>query len=248
MVDGLEGFERGAQFPTTSWSAIVNARSPGSEVSREALGRLCSSYWYSVFAFIRRKGLESDQARDCTQDFFTTLLEKEYLADIDRSKGRFRSFLLAAVSHFVNNWFDAQKAQKRGGGRQLLSLEPENSSGVWRNEPANSLTPEALFEYQWAANLLDRTLKRLRAAYRGPDFDVLKPFLIGDAARGGGAAAAEQLGMSQGAFKVAVHRLKKRYRQALQAEILETVSDPGQVDDEIRYLLRVLAQGEGTAV
>jgi RNA polymerase sigma-70 factor (ECF subfamily) len=244
----LEGFERTPRFPTTSWSVIVNSRNPISEVSREALGRLCSSYWYPVFAFIRRKGLDSEQAQDCTQDFFAAFLEKEYLADIDRSKGKFRSFLLAAVSHFVNNWFDGQKAQKRGGGRRLLPLELENADGVRRNEPSHALTPEALFEYHWAANLLDRTLKRLRVSNPGEDFDALKPFLIGEAARGDGVAAAERLGMSEGAFKVAVHRLRKRYREVLRAEIAETVADASQVEDEIRYLLRVLARGGRQAV
>lgn len=247
MADGFEGFRRGEQFPTTSWSGIVNSRSPISEVSRDALGRLCSTYWYPVFAFIRRKGLDSDQARDCTQDFFTALLEKEYLADVDRCKGKFRSFVLVAVTHFVNNWFDAQRAKKRGGGQPLVPLELENGDWVRRNEPAHALTPEVLFEYHWAANLLDLTLKRLRASYPDQDFDVFKPFLIGEVARGDGTAAAEQLGMSDGAFKVAVHRLKKRYREALRAEIAETVSDASQVDGEIRYLLRVLARGQGAA-
>jgi len=200
MPNGFEAFERTAQFPTTSWTAIVKARNPSSEVSREALGRLCCSYWYPIFVFIRRKGLDSDDARDCTQDFFAALIEKEYLADIERSKGKFRSFLLAAVSHFVANWFDGQKAQKRGGGNRLSPMELEYGDGVYRNEPAHAVTPEALFEYHWAANLLDRTLKRLRAGYPDREFDVMKPFLIGDAAHGHGTAAAEQLGMSQGAF------------------------------------------------
>lgn len=197
---------------------------------------------------MRRKGLDSDRARDCTQDFFTALLEKEYLADIERSKGRFRSFLLAAASHFVANCFDAQRAQKRGGSRTFLPLDLENGGVNYRNEPAHALTPEALFEYRWAANVLERTLKRLRADYPGRDFDVLKPFLIGEAAHGQGIAAASQLGMSEGAFKVAIHRLRKRYREALRAEIAETVADASQVEDEIRYLLRVLARGEGRSV
>src|SRR5260370_33902236 len=181
MADRFAGFERTAQFPTTSWSVIVQAKNRDSEVSRDALGRLCSSYWYPGFAFLCRKGLESDRARDCTQDFFTTLLEKKYLADIERSKGKFRSFLLAAVSHFLSNWLDAEKALKRGGGRPMLRLEFENAGGIYRNDPAHSLTPEAVFEYQWARSLLDRTLKRLHAKYSHPDFDALKPFPVGHA-------------------------------------------------------------------
>ena len=244
MADGFDGSRHGARFPTTSWSVIMNARDPSSEISREALDRMCRMYWYPVWIFIRHKGLDSDRARDCTQDFFTALLEKRYLADIDRSKGKFRSFMLTAGSHFVNNWFDAQSAQKRGGGRLLVPLEINDGDRVRWNEPAHGLTPEALFEYHWAANLLDLTLRRLRAAHPSPDFDVLKPFLVGEAARGDAAAAAERLGMSGGAFKVAVHRLKKRYREALRAEIAETVSDASQVEDEIRYLLKVLSRGD----
>jgi RNA polymerase sigma-70 factor (ECF subfamily) len=243
MAKGADGFERSAQFPTTSWSAILSARSPSSEISREALGKLCSSYWYPVFAFIRRKGINPDQARDRTQDFFTALLEKNYLADIDSSKGRFRSFLLAAATHFVANSFDAERAQKRGGGRQFLPLEAQNGEQVYGHEATQSLTPEALFEYHWAANLLERTLKQLRAAYAEHEFELLKPFLVGEAERGDGCAAAKQLGMSEGAFKVAIHRMRKRYAKTLRAEVAETVSDPTEVEGEIRYLVSVLARG-----
>ena len=248
MRDGLEGFQKTAQFPTTSWSVIAQAKSAETEVARNALGRLCSSYWYPVFALLCRKGLDSDRARDCTQDFFTTLLEKGYLAGIERSKGKFRSFLLAAVCHFFSNWLDAEKALKRGGGHALLPLEFENAEGICRTDVGHSLTPEAVFEYQWARTLLDRTLKRLRAMYANQDFDALKPFLVGEVARGQGAAAAERLGMSEGAFKVAIHRLRKRYRDVLREEIADTVAEPSQVDDEIRSLLKSLAQGDGTGL
>jgi RNA polymerase sigma-70 factor (ECF subfamily) len=233
-----------ARFPTTSWTLIVNARNPSDKGSREALGTLCGNYWYPVFAFYLRKGLDSDRARDCTQDFFTALLEKKYLADVERSKGKFRSFLLAAASHFFSNSLDAERALKRGGGRPILPLEQENAEGVYRHEPVDSLTPEALFEYHWATSLLERTLKRVRADYSGHDFEVLKPFLVGEAAHGDGIGAAEQLGISAGAFKAATHRLRKRYREVLRAEIAETVADAGEVDDEIRYLLEVLARGQ----
>lgn len=244
MPEHLKGVEGTSRFPTTSWTLIVNARDPDHQVSREALGRLCGSYWYPVFAFIRRKGLDSDQARDCTQDFFAALLEKDYLVGVERAKGNFRSFLLAAVGHFLSNQFAAERAQKRGGGQRFLSLEMENAEGIYRNVPADSLTPEALFEYSWATSLLQRILQRLRDGYSDRDFEVLKPFLVGEEARGDGIATAERLGMSTGAFKVAIHRLRKRYRDVLRAEIAETVADPTQVDDEIRYLLTVLARGE----
>ena len=244
MAERIERFEGTGRFPTTSWNLIVHAQNPYDQVSRDALGRLCGSYWYPIFAFIRRKGLDPDRARDCTQDFFTALLEKEYLSEVVRSKGLFRSFLMASATHFLSNWFDAERAQKRGGGRRFLSLELENAEGAYRSEPAESLTPEALFEYQWAKNLMQRTLQRLRSGYAEHDFDVLKPFLLGDAARGDGVAASEQLGMSEGAFKTAIHRLRKHYRDLVRAEIAETVADASQVDDEIRYLLTVFARGE----
>jgi hypothetical protein len=148
------------------------------------------------------------------------------------------------VAHFLSNQFAAERAQKRGGGQRFLSLEMENAEGIYRKEPADFLTPEALFEYSWATSLLQRILQRLRDGYADHDFDLLKPFLLGEEARGDGTAAAELLGMSTGAFKVAIHRLRKRYREVLRTEIARTVADPAQVDDEIRYLMTVLARGE----
>lgn len=243
MRDHLNDLQGTGRFPTTSWTLIVKARDLDNEISRQALGRLCSSYWLPVFVFIRRKGLDPDQAKDCTQDFFTALLEKDYLAGVARSKGNFRSFLLAAVTHFLANRLDSERAQKRGGGQAIISLEQEDAEGAYRNEPADSLTPEELFEYRWATSLLESTVARLRDGYDGGDFEVLRPFLTGEESHGDGIAAAKRLGMSAGAFKVAVHRLRKRYRDLLRAEIAETVADSAQVYQEIRYLLLILARG-----
>jgi RNA polymerase sigma-70 factor (ECF subfamily) len=242
MENVFGGFEVTARFPRTSWTVIVNARDRETAVSREALDRLCRSYWYPVYAFLRRKGLDAEQARDCTQDFFMTLIEKHYLADLERSKGRFRSFLLASANHFLLNWLDAAKAQKRGGRQEIFTLEPGDLDREPGIAPAPYLTPEAVFEYQWAAGLLDRTTTRLRACYPPHQFEILKPFLLGEAARGDGAATAAQLGISVSAFKVTVHRLRRRYRELLRAEIAETVADAGQIDEEIHYLLRVVGQ------
>src|SRR5271165_1916299 len=244
MANSMKTPENSGRFPTTSWTMFVNTRDRDVNVSRQALEKLCRGYWTPVFAFLRRNGLDDDQARDCTQAFFTALLDKDYLADVERSKGNFRSFLLVAVKHFLSNQLDAEKTLKRGGGRAILQLEFEGPNGLCCNEPEHSLTPEAVFEYQWATSLLERTLKRLRDSYPTADFDLMKPFLVGDAARGDGAAAAAQLGMSDGAFKVAIHRLRKKYREALWAEIGETVADPSEVDGEIRYLMAILARGE----
>src|SRR5262249_32962700 len=213
------------------------------QLFKESLARLCTSYWYPVYVFIRRKGFNSEDARDCTQEFFARVIEKQYLAGLDQSKGRFRSFMLAAVSHFLCNQLDAQRTRKRGVGCDILPLEIENEEGEYRREPSHTCTPEALFEHQWALTLLDRTLKRLRAEYAGPDFNRLKPFLMGEAERGHIATTAAEMGISEGALKVAVHRLRKRYREALPSEIAETVSEPEQVQEEIRYLLAVVARG-----
>jgi RNA polymerase sigma-70 factor (ECF subfamily) len=248
MANVFEGFAVAAGFPKTSWTLIVNARDPETAVSRQALGTLCRNYWYPVFAFLCRKGLDAEQARDCTQDFFAALIEKDYLADLEQSKGKFRSFLLASASHFLLNRLDGARALKRGGGCQILTLEQEDIDSAPRNVPAHFLTPEAVFEYHWAESLLEGTMTRLRAFYPAHQFEILKPFLLGEAARGEGAAAAAQLGISDNAFKVAVHRLRKHYREVLRAEIAETVADPGQVDEEIRYLLRVLGQTDRKAL
>jgi DNA-directed RNA polymerase specialized sigma24 family protein len=232
------------RFPTTSWTLIAKTGDLNTDVSREALGSFCSSYWLPVFVFLRRKGVGLEQAKDCTQDFFSALLEKEYLAGVARSKGNFRSFLLAAVTHFLANRVDADRAQKRGGGRTIVSLDAEDAEGAYRSEPANSLTPEELFEYRWAKTLLEQSLEQLRQRCAGENFQELKPFLTGEELYGDSCATAQRLGMSASAFKVAVHRLRKRYRQVLRAEIAKTVAGPEQVDEEIRYLLVVLARGE----
>ena len=142
MQDQPNDHRGGGRFPTTSWTLIINAGGPTNELSRETLGTLGGSYRLPVFAFIRRKGLDPDQARDCTQDFFTALIEKDYLAGVARSKGNFRSFLLAAVTHFVANRFEAERALKRGGGRPIISLDNEDAEACYRKEPADSLTPE----------------------------------------------------------------------------------------------------------
>lgn len=222
---------------------IVNAGNPQAQLFQKALSDLCVSYWYPIFVFIRRKGFTSEEARDHTQEFFATVLEKKYLEGLDRSRGRFRSFVRASVCHFLSNRLDAQRALKRGGGRDILPLEDANTESGYRREAFHNSTPEAVFEYQWALTLLNRTLKRLRAEHDGPDFDRLKTFLLGEAERGQLAGEAAEMGISEGALKVAVHRLRKRYRAALRAEIAETVSGPDQVAEEIQYLLAVLSRG-----
>ena len=208
--------------------------------SVQALSELCEIYWRPVYGYIRRRGFSEDRAADLTQGFFTVLLEKHYLADADQSRGRFRSFLLAAVKHFLYNQIDFERAQRRGGNLRFLTLDFRSAEDQYLFEPVDRVTPEALFERRWALTLLDRALLRLEQEIASSHFDRLKVFLTGDQDRGAYAAVSAELGISESALKVAVHRLRKQYRANVRAEIRDTVEDDAQVDDEIRYLLTLL--------
>jgi RNA polymerase sigma-70 factor (ECF subfamily) len=205
-------------------------------------------YWYPLYAYVRSRGHSHDRAQDLTQEFFATLLEKDGLAAVEQGKGRFRSFLLAACQHFLANQHDREQAQKRGGGRQFVPIDFQGAEGRYRHEPAHGETPERLFERRWALALLERVLARLRAEYeasgRGRLFERLKARLTGGDAGVPHAEAAEELGLSEGAVKVAVHRMRKRYRELLREEIAQTLDDPGQVEDEIRSLFAALGAGK----
>ncbi len=231
------------RFATTHWSLVVAAKDRDSPQAQDALASLCASYWYPLYAFIRRQGFSADQSQDLTQEFFARLLEKDFLAAVDREKGKFRSFLLAACKHFLANERDRERAQKRGGGRQLFSLDFNSADERYNREPAHECTPERLFERRWALTLLDQVLARLRQesveTAREKMFDQLKVFLTGEA----GPAyrqVAKQLGLSEGAVKVAVHRLRSRYRELLREEIGRTVATPEEIGGEIRDLFAAL--------
>jgi RNA polymerase sigma-70 factor (ECF subfamily) len=230
-------------FATTRWSLIVAARGGDSPPARQALAELCRVYWYPLYAYIRRRGHGHDAAQDLTQDFFARLLEKNDLAAVDPARGRFRSFLLAACQHFLANRHDHDHALKRGGGRVILPIDFGDAERRYGNEPAHEQTPERLFERRWALALLDQVLNRLRGEYeaggKGEVFARLKGHLTGGATASH-AEAASALGISEGAFKVAVHRLRKRYRDLLREEIAQTLDDPAQTGDEIRALFVAL--------
>ena len=234
----------GGRFATTHWSLIVAAQDASVPEARQALAELCRLYWYPLYAFIRRNGHPDDRAQDLTQEFFTRLLEKDGLAAVDQSKGRFRSFLLAACRHFLANQWDHDHAKKRGGGGVVLSIDFHGAEDRYIREPSHDETPERLFERRWALALLERVLSRLRAEYeaagKGRLFACLKGRLAGDAATTSHARTAAELGVSEGAVKVAVHRMRKRYRELLRDEIAQTVDEPGQVEDEIRALFAAL--------
>jgi RNA polymerase sigma-70 factor (ECF subfamily) len=231
-------------FATTRWSLIVAARGNDLPQAREALSRLCADYWYPLYAYIRRHGKTAEAAQDLTQEFFARLLERDLFGAADPSRGRFRAFLLAACKHFLANEYDRDHAQKRGGGRPSVALDLGSAEGRYAREPAYTLTPEKLFERRWALTLLDRALARLReeftARHKEELFDHLRVYLTGDRGAPGHRQAAEELGMSAGALKVAVHRLRQRYREVLREEIAHTVEGPEQVDEEIRELFSAL--------
>jgi RNA polymerase sigma-70 factor (ECF subfamily) len=233
------------QFATTHWSLVLAARDRTSPEARAALAALCSSYWSPLYAFIRRQGYSADESQDLIQEFFTRLLEKDFLEDVDREKGRFRSFLVKACSHFLANERDRARAQKRGGGRTCISIHVENAESQYLQEPAHALTAEKLFERRWVLTLLDQVLARLKEEWIGADkgvlFDCLKTYLTGEKKTASYLQMAHALRMTEGAVKVAVQRLRDRYRELLREEIARTLDDSGDIDEEIRNLFNALA-------
>jgi RNA polymerase sigma-70 factor (ECF subfamily) len=232
------------RFATTHWSIVLAARDPVQPQSREALSELCMIYWYPLYAFVRRRGQAPEEAQDLTQAFFLRLLEKDYLRVVDRAKGRFRSFLLAAFEHFLHNEYDRARARKRGGGRQPLSLDFTSAEDRYAVEPAHTETPDKLFERRWALTLLYCVLARLEQEWKDAGkekiFERLRPCLLEEPQSLPYAAIGEELHMSPAAVKMVVHRLRKRYRALLREEIARTVEDPEQVDDEIAGLFAAL--------
>jgi RNA polymerase sigma-70 factor (ECF subfamily) len=233
-----------AHFDTTHWSVVLTAGHRSSPESRGALSALCQIYWYPLYAYARRRVRTAEDAQDLTQEFFARLLQKDYLAVVQPGRGRFRSFLLTAFKHFLANEWDKARAQKRGGGQSPISLDFTAGEERYVRQPADDVTPERIYERQWALTLLDRVLSRLRADYvrggKDKHFEQLKVFLTGNEAAASYAQAARELEVSEGAARVAAHRMRRRYRELLRAEIAETVSDPGEVEDEIRRLFNTL--------
>jgi DNA-directed RNA polymerase specialized sigma24 family protein len=234
-----------AWFTTTQWTVVLQAVDSGSPEAARALAELCGAYWYPIYAFVRRKGHAPHDAQDLTQEFFARLIEKNSVGSADRSKGRFRSFLLGALEHFLaKEWRDARRL-KRGGGRALLSLDEESAEARYRLEPADPATPERLFERRWALTLLEHSLERLghecAAEGKGRLFEAVKGLLAGERTPGGYPVLARELGMSEGALMTAVHRLRKRYGNLLRDEIARTVSGPDEIEAELRQLFAALA-------
>ena len=232
-------------FALTHWSVVMAAGSSDSTHARDALETLCRTYWHPIYAFVRRQGHSPHDAQDLTQEFFARFLEKNYLGGVDRAKGRFRSFLLTCLKHFLANEWDKAGAQKRGAHPILIPINVQSAETSWGLEPAESMTAEKIFERRWALTLLEQVLARLRAEYtrdgKARTFEQLKSTLSGERRSVPYAEIGTRLGMSEGAVKVAVHRLRQRYRELVREEIAHTVSGPEQVEDEIRALFAALA-------
>jgi RNA polymerase sigma factor (sigma-70 family) len=233
-----------SQFPTTRWTLVIAAADPQRKEARAALVSLCEGYWYPLYAYLRRRGYPADQAQDLTQGFFIRVLEGRYLDRADPEKGRFRAFLITSMKFFLADEADRNRAQKRGGGT-VLSLEFSSGEDRYQREPAHDETPERIFERRWALSVLDRVMEKLRNEFvhhgRPEHFERLKVFLLGqsDAPY---AALAREMNTSEGALKVAIHRLRRRYREIFREEIADTVADPAEVESELRFLAAVLTR------
>lgn len=234
------------EFCTTHWSAVLAARDQNSSQAEEALAELCRTYWYPLYVYVRRRGYSPAEAEDLTQDFFARLLEKNYVGHITPGVGRFRSFLLTSLKHFLANEWDRAQSQKRGGGKMIFSLDDHDPESRYQFEPMEEVTPETLFDQRWALTVLERVLARLRAEFVATEkaelFDQLKIFLSSDETGCSYAEIAARTGLKEGTVKVAVHRLRRRYGELLRAEISNTVSDPTEVEAEVRYLITVLSR------
>lgn len=233
-----------SRFHSTRWSVVLAAGSH-LEHSREALEELCATYWRPIFGFVRRRGHSEEDARDLTQGFFASFLERRDLMGLDPEQGRFRAYLLASVKHFLSNERERERSLKRGGGLQVLSISADDDSpGDF--DPADDHTPEDAFERQWALALLRRALDRVRAEQVTQEkldlFEHLKPTLAGERLERGYAGVAEALGLTPVGVKVAAHRLKKRYGELLMEEVARTVEVPQEIEDELQHLFRALGE------
>jgi RNA polymerase sigma factor (sigma-70 family) len=232
---------RGDVFATTRWTVVLAAGGPGSPSADVALEELCRTYWYPLYVYVRHRGHSPEDAEDLTQAFFSRFLAKNYLAGLDSNRGRFRAFLLASLKHFLANEWDRSQRQKRGGGATLLSLDYHGADTRYQIDPPDNLSPDKLYDRAWATTLLERVITRLREENQNEEraghFEQLKSYLMVGASDIPYAAAADALAMSEGTVRVAVHRLRRRYRELLKQEIIQTLADPSQAEEEMRALM-----------
>ncbi len=234
------------RFATTRWSVVLAASAERREHSERALAELCEGYWYPLYAFVRRRGHDPDDARDLTQSFFARLLEKEVLSAADPARGKFRSFLLASMKNFLTSEWRRQAAAKRGGEVEIVSIDYDDAEHRYRVEPADALSPEAIYERRWALELIERAVADVRAQYasRGHEdvFDALKGFLGADHGDVPYTELARRLSQSEAALRTALSRLRARWRDRLRELVAETVETDGMVDNELSALLAALAR------
>jgi RNA polymerase sigma-70 factor (ECF subfamily) len=233
-----------SEFATTQWSIVLGAGRAKQNDARGALAALCQTYWFPLYAYVRRRVKDASEAQDLTQEFFARLIERDIVASAAPERGRFRSFLLTAMKNFLTNEWNRGHAQKRGGQRPALSLDFDAGDSRLGIEPGHELTPDRLFERKWAMTLLDVVLSRLRTEYaasgKTTQFDLLRHFIGGNRSESSYADVARELEISESAAKTAAHRLRRRYRDLLREELAQTVADPADVDDEISWLFKAI--------
>jgi len=238
--------DRGSpEFQTTLWSVVLAASEPNAQHFRRALDALCATYWYPLYAFVRRQGYGPHEAEDLSQEFFARLIEKQFLNGVSAEKGRFRAFLLMAMKHFLANEWNREHRQKRGGGARLVQLDSEDPETRYLHEPADPVTPEIAYDRRWATTIVQRVVDRLRAEYAAAGksalFEELKEFLAEKQATPH-QEVADRHDISVSAVAVAIHRLRQRYCTVLRDEVAQTVSRAEDIEDEIRYLIRMLGR------
>ena len=244
-MENNEGSLGQSAFRTTHWSVISAAGAEDSVGARKALEQLCTLYWFPIYAFIRRWGHSTHAAQDLTQDFFFRLLDKRHIERADRNRGRFRTFLLTSVKHFLADQHDRAHAEKRGGGQVPVSIDVEIAEGRYLAEPVENETPEKVYERRWANTLLERVVAQLGADFaetgKSEFFKELTPFLWGRKSGTPYREIGDRFGMTESAVKMTVSRLREKYRQLLQVEIAHTVATPEEIEDEIRHLISVFS-------
>jgi RNA polymerase sigma factor (sigma-70 family) len=244
-IDQTTNAREAVQFTTTHWSVVLAAHEIGSAATEAALAELCETYWYPLYAFVRRKGHSPHDAQDLTQAFFARFLEKKYVEQADRERGRFRTFLLAAFTHFLADEWDKSRRVKRGGGREIISFDAGSAEERYRLEPIDPLDAAKLYERRWVTALFDRVLARLEEEFRdsgkGDLFEGLKPSLIAEDSSESYAQVGARTGLSEHAVKQAARRMRRRYRELFREEISQTVAGPREVEDELRHIFAVLS-------
>jgi RNA polymerase sigma-70 factor (ECF subfamily) len=232
-------------FTTTHWSVVLGAAQGDRPAAREALERLCTTYWYPLYAYVRRRGYSPEDAQDLTQGFFERVLEKHYLDQVDQSKGRFRAFLLATLKHFLSDQSDRQRAAKRGGRKSILSLDAQAGEEHYRLEPVDAISPDRLYERRWAFTVLGEARRRLRAEFAAAGrlqlYEHLDAFESGEETGLTFNEVGHQLGLSEACVKSAALRLRRRYGELLREEIAQTVASVAEIDEEIRHLVSVVS-------